>query len=103
MLQPRSRLDPEGFYAILGLDPAATRDAVKAAFRRKARVLHPDIPITGDARQFVALKQAYDVLSNRKRRDLYDQAARARETAEERPAVHVPEPQPTDRSAPAWF
>jgi hypothetical protein len=76
MLPPRTRLDPEGFYTVLGLDPAANPAAIRAAFRRKAREVHPDIPGTGDAGAFVAVKRAYDVLSNGKRRESYDQAAR---------------------------
>jgi hypothetical protein len=76
MLPPRTRLDPEGFYAILGLDPAATPEAITAAFRRQARIVHPDVPATGDAKKFVAVRQAYDVLSNRERRKTYDQGAR---------------------------
>src|ERR1700722_17778038 len=75
MLPPRTRLDPEGFYAVLGLDPAASPEAIRAAFRRKARQVHPDVPGTGDASAFVAVRRAYDVLSNRKRRETYDQAA----------------------------
>jgi hypothetical protein len=69
-------LDPEGYYARLGLEPAADPAAITAAFRARARVLHPDVPKTGDADAFVAVRQAYDVLSNRERRQDYDQAAR---------------------------
>lgn len=73
---PRTRLDPEGFYARLGLDPAAAQAAVVAAYRAKARVLHPDVPATGNAAAFVSVKQAYDVLSNQVRRQAYDRQAR---------------------------
>ncbi len=76
MLPPRTRLDPEGFYAILGLDPAAGPEAITAAFRRKAREVHPDVPGTGNTSAFVAARQAYDVLSNRERRASYDHSAR---------------------------
>jgi len=76
MLPPRTRLDPEGFYAILGLDPAAGPEAITAAFRRKAREVHPDVPGTGNTSAFVAVRQAYDVLSNRERRASYDHSAR---------------------------
>jgi DnaJ domain len=69
-------MDPEGYYARLGLDPAAAQAAVVAAFRAKARVVHPDVPKTGNAAAFVAVKQAYDVLSNRERRAAYDRKAR---------------------------
>lgn len=73
---PRTRLDPKGYYDRLGLEPSASRAAIIAAYRTKARVLHPDVPGTGNADEFVAVKQAYDVLSNQDRRDVYDREAR---------------------------
>src|SRR3954452_7462124 len=76
MSPPRTRFDPEGYYARLGLEPGAAREAVAAAFRARVRVLHPDVPGTGDTAAFVAVKQAYDVLSNPERRQDYDRAAR---------------------------
>jgi DnaJ domain len=72
----RSSLDPEGYYALLDLTPEATKPAIVSAYRAKARVLHPDVPSTGNAAAFVAVKQAYDVLANVKRRTRYDQEAR---------------------------
>jgi hypothetical protein len=76
MLPPRTRLDPDGYYDRLGVEPAATRADVVRAFRAKARLLHPDVPKTGNAGAFVAVKQAYDVLSNQDRRAAYDRKAR---------------------------
>jgi hypothetical protein len=76
MSPPRTRLDPEGYYARLGLEPAADRAAVVAAYRAKARRFHPDVPVTGNAAAFVAVKQAYDVLSDQDRRGAYDRLAR---------------------------
>jgi len=68
--------DPNGFYRLLGVDPAAPSEAVVAAFRRKARLLHPDIPKTGDAQAFIELKRAYDTLADPARRQDYDQTSR---------------------------
>jgi hypothetical protein len=76
MMPPRTRLDPDNYYARLGLEPAATQLEIVAAFRGKARLLHPDVPKTGDAGAFVEVKQAYDVLSNPGRRAAYDRKAR---------------------------
>ena len=86
-------LDPKGYYARLGVDLDAAPAELTAAYRRKARVLHPDIPITGDAAAFVAVKEAYDVLADPLRRAAYDRSARAvvRTPA---PAEIVPEPPP---------
>ena len=87
MLPPRTRLDPEGYYQRLGVAPAASRVDIVAAFRAKARLLHPDVPKTGNAAAFVAVKQAYDVLSNQEQRAAYDR--RAWDTP-----IYVVEPEP---------
>lgn len=96
----RTRLDPEGYYARLGLEPTAVRAAITAAFRGKARVLHPDVPVTGDSDAFVAVRQAYDVLSNTQRRQEYDQAARAAALEEAEPEVLVTRPMPPPPAMP---
>ena len=67
--------DPDGHYARLGLAPSASPAAIVAAWRRQARRLHPDVPDTGDADAFLALKTAYDVLHDPARRAAYDEAA----------------------------
>ena len=96
MPPPRTRLDPEGYYARLDLEPAAAPDAIVTAYRAKARLLHPDVPVTGDAAAFVAIKQAYDVLSNQGRRHTYDRQAREPVTQPEvivvRPAAYPAAP-----------
>jgi hypothetical protein len=79
MAPPRSSLDPQGYYARLGINPAAAQQDVVAAYRRQARVLHPDVPTTGNAEAFLSVKQAYDVLSNRDLRATYDETARKQE------------------------
>ena len=98
MLPSRPKLDPQGYYARLGVEPVAPQASIVSAFRAKARLLHPDVRRTGDAAAFVAVKQAYDVLSNRERREAYDRMAR--EAAEETvvPEVIV-KPAFYDRSA----
>ncbi len=45
-------------FAALGLQPSATSDEVKQAFRNKARLLHPDLG--GDADQFDQLRASYN-------------------------------------------
>ena len=68
-------VDPAGHYARLGVAPWASPDGIVAGYRRQARLVHPDVPVTGDADAFMALKQAYDVLSNPERRAAYDRTA----------------------------
>jgi len=86
MLPPSRRLDPQGYYARLGVDPDVTQEAITHAFRLKARILHPDVPKTGSQEAFIALRAAYDVLSNPARRTAYDEAART--------AATIPPPPP---------
>jgi len=69
---PEMNVDPKGYYARLGVLPYATTEQIAAAFRRRARIIHPDVPGTGDAAAFVALKAAYDVLADPLRRAEYD-------------------------------
>src|ERR1700733_15007334 len=89
MVPPRTSLDPEDYYGRLGLKPAATQMEIVAAFRGKARLLHPDVPKTGDTGAFVAVKQADDVLSNRERRAAYDRQAKEAAREKIKPEVIV--------------
>jgi hypothetical protein len=51
-------------YEVLGLGPDASADEVKASYRRLAKATHPDVDATaGAAERFLALRRAYDVLS----------------------------------------
>lgn len=65
------------YYEILGLDPQASADDVRAAFRRLARERHPDRSRPADRaiaeREFQAITEAYNVLSDREQRARYDQ------------------------------
>ena len=74
--------DPAGHYAALEVDPAAPPEAIAAAYRRKARVLHPDVAGTGNATAFMRIKLAYDVLGDAARRAAYDRSALAPIVAE---------------------
>eukprot|EP00440_Ansanella_granifera_P036849 gb/GFBE01039976.1/.p1 GENE.gb/GFBE01039976.1/~~gb/GFBE01039976.1/.p1 ORF type:complete len:423 (+),score=82.96 gb/GFBE01039976.1/:1-1269(+) len=59
------------FYDLLGVEAGATSADIKHAYRRKALQLHPDKG--GDPEQFKVMKEAYDVLSDPQKRELYDQ------------------------------
>ena len=96
----RITLDPEGYYARLGVDPWSVPETITAAYRRKARVVHPDVPGTGDADAFVALKQAYDVLISPDRRAAYDRLAQQDLPPEQEPGEIGPTPFPEMSSPP---
>lgn len=64
------------YYAILGVDKSAAGDAIKKQYRKLARELHPD-KTKGDKtleERFKAVSEAYDILSDDKKRSEYDQA-----------------------------
>ena len=64
------------FYAILGVDKKAGADEIKKKYRSLARELHPDKTKGDDAleEKFKAVSEAYDILSDPKKRAEYDEA-----------------------------
>lgn len=60
-------------YEVLGVSRAADGEAIRRAFRRLARELHPDVSAAPEAgERFRELSVAYTVLSNPRARSLYD-------------------------------
>jgi molecular chaperone DnaJ len=67
------------YYKILGVERGASKDDVRKAYRKLARKYHPDInPGNKEAEsKFKDLSVAYDVLSDEKKRKLYDEFGEA--------------------------
>ena len=67
------------YYQILGVAKNAGSDAIKKQYRKLARQLHPD-KTKGDKKledRFKAVSEAYDILSDDKKRREYDEAREA--------------------------
>jgi len=61
------------YYEVLGVPRDADDAAIKKAFRRLARELHPDVSGAPDAEErFREVTEAYEVLSSSETRTLYD-------------------------------
>src|SRR5439155_12168977 len=66
------------YYELLGVSRDADDGAIKKAFRRLARQLHPDVSSEPEAEQrFREVTEAYEVLSNSETRALYDRYGHA--------------------------
>jgi molecular chaperone DnaJ len=63
------------YYATLGVDRKAKPEQIRKAYRHLARKYHPDVnPGNKSAEEkFKDLQEAYDVLSDEKKRQVYDQ------------------------------
>ncbi len=63
------------YYAMLGVKKTATPEEIRKAFRKLARRYHPDVN-PGDKRaeeKFKEISEANDILSDEKKRKVYDQ------------------------------
>ncbi|MCD8316091.1 MAG: DnaJ domain-containing protein [Eggerthellaceae bacterium] len=66
------------YYESLGVSRTASPEEIKKAFRKLARTHHPDAG--GDEDKFKEINEAYEVLSDPKKRELYDTYGTAKES-----------------------
>jgi DnaJ homolog subfamily A member 2 len=68
--RPREKPNTTKYYELLGVEKGATFDQIKKAFRKKAVKEHPDKG--GDLTKWQEITAAYDVLSDKDKREMYD-------------------------------
>jgi len=63
------------YYTVLGVDRTADEKAIKKAYRKLARQYHPDVNPDNDSaeQKFKEVSEAYEVLSDDRKRAKYDQ------------------------------
>ena len=67
------------YYNVLGVEKTASVEEIKRAFRKLAQTHHPDKG--GDPERFKEINEAYQVLSDKEKRQQYDQYGQTFEQA----------------------
>ncbi len=63
----------QNYYTVLGINPQASSDEVKRAYRKLAKASHPDVnPSPKAAENFVQITEAFEILSDPSKRAVYD-------------------------------
>ncbi|HEX8456326.1 MAG TPA: molecular chaperone DnaJ [Pyrinomonadaceae bacterium] len=94
----------EDFYKVLGVERKAKPEEIKKAYRRLARKYHPDVN-PGDKsaeERFKLITEAHDVLSDPKKRGIYDRFGQYSDNLADA-AARGAEPGGAGRSAPFDF
>lgn len=61
------------YYSVLGIQKGASDEEIKKAYRKQALKFHPDKNKSpGAEEKFKEIAEAYDVLSDQKKKDIYD-------------------------------
>ena len=66
------------YYEVLGVARTASQSDIRKAYRKLARKYHPDLNSSADAEErFKELNEAYEILSDDKKRSMYDRYGHA--------------------------
>ncbi|MFH2092888.1 MAG: DnaJ domain-containing protein [Pseudomonadota bacterium] len=82
---------PKNYYLVLGITSTATADDIKEAYRRLAKEFHPDYYGENQS-PFLAIQEAYSVLSDPIKRQSHDQLVRQQKEKQYPPIFPVDQP-----------
>ncbi|MBW2066943.1 MAG: DnaJ domain-containing protein [Deltaproteobacteria bacterium] len=72
---------PKDYYMVLGVSRGADPEEIKKAYREVAKKYHPDATRSKESTQrFLEIREAYETLSNEKKRKEYDRELARRES-----------------------
>lgn len=94
-------VDTADHYEVLGISSDADAKAIRSAYFSLAKIYHPDRQTERgpeSTERFLAIQEAYEVLSNPRRRGLYDEQ---RQQARSRPAPSEEKPETPKPTKPA--
>ena len=83
------------YYSVLGVDSESSMEEIKRAYRKLAKRYHPDRwtrspSLLGEAkRRFQEIQEAYSVLSDQRKRTMYDAGLYDPDEEEDEVSIHV--------------
>ncbi|MBH2004672.1 MAG: J domain-containing protein [Sphingobacteriia bacterium] len=91
----------QNWYAVLSVTPNASEQEIRQAYRRLAHRFHPDKNPGNDqtSLHFQLIKEAYEVLSNPKRRSAYDRQVYLGNSVQNTPKYYPSAAELTDAAA----
>lgn len=92
-------MNARSHYEVLGVSVSAGADEIRVAYRKRARITHPDLG--GSAAEFHAVQVAFDVLSNPRSRTVYDATLRSPSGGIHRTPTTTTHTPPAPRPAPS--
>lgn len=90
----------KNYYIILGISPQANTDGVRQAFREKAKQYHPDKTGQEGTSFFQDITEAYEVLSDPKKRSEYNRRLQKKEDRPGSETIHRHRPEGNSESPP---